>query len=36
MLIPLLGYPTTRTVQSILLLSFHEFGLNNDGKLTNA
>ncbi|TKA56959.1 hypothetical protein B0A53_01360 [Rhodotorula sp. CCFEE 5036] len=31
MLIPLLGYPTTRTVQSILLLSFHEFGLNNDG-----
>lgn len=36
MLIPLLGYPTTRTVQSILLLSFHEFGLNNDGKLTAA
>ena len=35
MLIPLLGYPTTRTVQSILLLSFHEFGLNNDGKPTN-
>lgn len=32
MLIPLLGYPTTRTVQSILLLSFHEFGLNNDGE----
>lgn len=36
MLIPLLGYPTTRTVQSILLLSFHEFGLNNDGEATDA
>ncbi|GAA6018870.1 hypothetical protein JCM10207_000269 [Rhodosporidiobolus poonsookiae] len=31
MLIPLLGYPSTRTVQSLLLLSWHEFGLNNDG-----
>ncbi|GJN93414.1 hypothetical protein Rhopal_006469-T1 [Rhodotorula paludigena] len=31
MLIPMLGYPSTRTVQSLLLLSWHEFGLNNDG-----
>ncbi|BGP57377.1 hypothetical protein JCM8202v2_005018 [Rhodotorula sphaerocarpa] len=31
MLVALLGYPTTRTVQSILLLSWHEFSLNNDG-----
>lgn len=33
MLVPLLGYPSTRTVQSLLLLSWHEFGLNNDGNL---
>lgn len=32
MLVALLGYPTTRTVQAILLLSWHEFSLNNDGK----
>ncbi len=31
MLVPLLGYPSTRTVQSLILLSCHEFGLNNDG-----
>jgi len=31
MLVPLLGYPSTRTVQSLILLSWHEFGLNNDG-----
>lgn len=35
MLIPMLGYSSTRTVQSLLLLSWHEFGLNNDGSFWN-
>ncbi|GAA5863244.1 hypothetical protein JCM8547_002875 [Rhodosporidiobolus lusitaniae] len=31
MILPLLGFPSTRTVQSLLLLSWSEFGQNNDG-----
>ncbi|GAA5823365.1 hypothetical protein JCM11251_007582 [Rhodosporidiobolus azoricus] len=33
MLISLLGYPSIRTVQSLLLLSWADFGSNNDGSL---
>lgn len=33
LLIPLLGYPSSRTVASMLLMAYHEFGLNSEGAL---
>lgn len=33
MLVPLLGYPSTSTVQSIIFLTWHDFGLNSEGGL---
>lgn len=33
LLIPLLGYPSEATVGALLLLAYHEFGLNSEGAL---
>lgn len=33
MLVALLGIPSAATCQSLLLLAYHEFGLNSEGSL---